>query len=366
MDKNNKEVKIGLVGYGISKLLGWSFLNIPRYYDTYSRNSINIFGVCTESKYSLDKAVRELGCEFITTKFEDLIYHPEIDAICVGVPDYLHFPVVDAAIKAGKPIYCEKPLTKTIEEAKALYDASLSNEVFVQMGFQMRFGSAIKEAKKIISNGGLGELYSFRCNYQHSGYEDPLRPISWRLDGSKTGGGALYDLGSHAIDMIMFLLGDISSVVAKQETYIKSRPLSKNNNELQKVNVDDITFSLAEMKSGVIGSLEATRLATGLRQGPEIVIHGSLGTIKLNGYTNPHVLEIYWKKPKELISKSGFENIIFDNGAPIPLEVASTKSFLDNLHGVKNDAPTIEEGYKVQEVLAAIQLSNKKNKWSFL
>lgn len=361
--KENKQINIGLIGFGIGKLLGWSFVNIPRYFTNYSKQDINIFGVCTESKSSGLKAVKELGCEFVTNDYNELVNHPEIDAICVGVPDYLHYPIVNAAILAGKPVYCEKPLSRTLEEARIMKEISESKNILIQMGFQMRYGSAMKEAKRILKEGGLGDIFSFRCNYQHSGYEDHKRPMSWRLDSNKAGGGALFDLGSHAVDMVMFLLGEVNSVIAKQETYIKSRPSTKNSNEYQTVSVDDITISLLEMESGVIGSLEATRLATGIRQGPEITIHGSLGTLKLNGYTNPHILDLFINKSKDLVSKPGFETIIFENGVPIPLEVTSAKVFIDNLRGDLNDAPTVEEGYKVQQVLEAIKQSNNEKKW---
>ena len=95
-----------------------------------------------------------------------------------------------------------------------------------------------------------------------------------------------------------------------QETFIKERPISKGASEKQKVLVDDVTFVTSELQSGVIGTIEATRLATGIRRGPELMIHGSQGSLRFNAYSGPDVLDLYLNSPRKISNASGFEKLM--------------------------------------------------------
>lgn len=355
--------QIGVIGFGIGKMHSWAFSNIPHYYPEYSASDIELVGVCTSHHDTAEAAAEQFGFPFFTTDYRELCEHPDVNIVCVGVPDVLHEPAVMAAVEARKHVYCEKPLALDVAQAEAMIAAATSAGVVHQMAFQMRFGSAAQAARELIASGGLGELFSFRCTYQHSGYENRDRPISWRLDSDKCAGGALYDLGSHAVDTIRFLLGEYKSLVAKQETFVKERPISKGSEKRQKVEVDDLTILLVEMQSGVIGSIEATRLATGISQGPQITIHGSEGSLQFNAYTSPEILELCLKSPQKALSASGFEGLRLGPKNPIPLEVASQHAFLKNVERLKVAPPDFLDGLRVQEVLDASKESSQHRQW---
>lgn len=360
---SKNKFRIGLVGFGIGKTHAWAFRNIPHFYDDIDADQIELIGISTAHEKSAKAAAEKYDFPFFTSDYEELLNHPDIDIVCVGVPDYLHAPVVKSAIKAGKSIYCEKPLAYNLSEAKEMTKLAVKAGIVHQMAFQMRFGPAVMAAKQIIENGQLGEVFTYRCNYQHSGYEDPSRPLSWRLDSKQSGGGALYDLGTHAIDGIRFLLGDYKRITTKQKTFIKNRPISKGSEKQAKVLVDDVTFLLAEMQNGTIGSIEATRLATGIRRGPEITVHGSEGSLRFNLYSQPELLEVYLKTPMKAAKTSGFEKLQLGPRSPIPLEIASQYNFLKNLEKGKSSPPDFVDGLKVQEVLAASKESSEEGKW---
>ena len=170
---------IGIVGFGIGKTHAWAFNNIPYYFNGIDAKQINIVGISTAREKTAQSAAKKFDFSFSTDDYTELVNHPDVDIVCVAVPDVLHAPVTKVAIQAGKHVYCEKPLAFDLIQAKETTQLAIEAGIVHQMAFQMRFGPAIIEAKKIIENGQLGELFTFRCVYQDSGYEDHNRPFSW-------------------------------------------------------------------------------------------------------------------------------------------------------------------------------------------
>src|SRR5205085_4705885 len=113
---------------------------------------------------------------------------------------------------AGKHIYCDKPLTRTLAEAEEVAEAARTAEVIHRMTFNYRFAPAMLRAKQLVDEGFLGDLYHFRGLYLHAGYIDPKRPHTWRLDMARSGGGAIMDLGAHIVDLVRYLIGDFDAV----------------------------------------------------------------------------------------------------------------------------------------------------------
>jgi predicted dehydrogenase len=143
-------------------------------------------------------------------------------------------------------VYCEKPLALNGEEARQIAAAAEKQGVQVGLTFNFRFVPALMRARRLIEEGLLGEVYSFRAEYLHTGYQDPARPMSWRMRRELSGGGALVDLGSHVIDLVRHLLGEFASVRAVMHTYIDRRPAHRGSGESVPVTVDDAAYSSAE------------------------------------------------------------------------------------------------------------------------
>jgi predicted dehydrogenase len=137
-------------------------------------------------------------------------------------------------------------------------------------------------AKKMIADGALGAIYHFEFNYLHSGYQNPNRPLSWKLRRAQSGGGALVDLGSHIIDLARYLLGEFAEVKATTRTYVTERPVSANSLERGPVDVDDAAWLYAKMQSGAQGTLFTTRFATGAADDLTMQIYGERGALKFS------------------------------------------------------------------------------------
>ncbi|MCL6630038.1 MAG: Gfo/Idh/MocA family oxidoreductase, partial [Armatimonadetes bacterium] len=254
---------IGMIGYGfMGKMHTYSYLSLPMLYDP-APAKIKLVGICTASEESGQKAMEQAGYQFATQDYHDLIKRDDIQVINVCTPNFLHKEQIIAALEAGKHVYCDKPLAMDLDEASQIWEVAKKSKAIHQMTFQYRFIPAILKAKMLIEAGFLGHVYQFRVLYLHSGYIDPNRPMSWRLDKSRGGAGAAYDLGSHIIDLTRYLLGDFEQVLATTETFVKKRPVSVGSADFAPVEVDDVFWSQVRLKSGAVGVIEASRMSTG-------------------------------------------------------------------------------------------------------
>jgi predicted dehydrogenase len=200
-------------------------------------------------------------------------------------------PVIAAAIKAGKHIYCDKPLACNADEARQVLGLLAGYTGTSQMALQYRFLPATLRAKQLVRDGFLGTVLNFRCAYLHSGYVDPKRPFSWRLDKSQSGGGALYDLGAHILDLTEHLAGPITDVYCTCETFTRGRP-RPDGTGMAEVQVDDHAVVLGHTHEGALGVVEASRVATGTNDDLRFEIHGTQGALRFN-LMNPNWLEAY-------------------------------------------------------------------------
>ena len=234
-----KTLGIGIAGYGfIGKVHTLSYLNLPYYYDPVPAK-LKMVGVYSRTIENAKKGIEQAGFEFATADYRDLLERKDIDIINICTPNSYHKEIIIEALRAGKHVNCEKPLALDLSEAKEiLAEASSHPELISQVTFEYRHQPAMMRAKKLIEEGLLGRVYSVRAAYLHSGYIDPNRPMSWRLEKKYSGGGALYDLASHIIDLVRFLLGDFKKVYAKQNTFIKKRPIPGKEGEFGEVEVD--------------------------------------------------------------------------------------------------------------------------------
>lgn len=254
---------------------------------------IVLHSVCTSGTRSGRAAREEAGFVSSTTDFASLVSDPAVDVVDVSLPNQLHRPVVEAALAAGKHVYCEKPLAGTIDDARAIARMVTRDSPAPPrfgMVFQYRFIPAVLKAKEMIDAGRLGRVYTFRAEYLHSGYQDPDRPLSWRMRKEEGGSGALADLGSHVIDLVRFLLGEFESVQGHLETFVKQRPLATGSRETGPVTVDDVAWFRARMADGAVGTVEASRFATGTLDDLRLWIYAEKGALHFD-LMNPDYLD---------------------------------------------------------------------------
>jgi predicted dehydrogenase len=286
--------------------------------------------------------------------------------------------IIDA-VNANKHVYCEKPMAMNLSEAREMLEAAEKSGVVHQVTFHNRFSPAMLRAKQLVDEGFLGQPMSFRVAYLHSGYVDPNRPMSWRLDKKQSGGGALYDLGSHAIDLIRYLLGDCTKVFASLHTFIKKRPVKSTDETIYAdVEVDDLAILQMNTQNGAVGTIEASRIATGSTDELLVDVHGTQGALHFNlmdanwlyaydarakseplggmqGYTRVQTIQKY---PQPAVFPSSKASIGW-----MRLHVASLYDFVTNVVRGEVGEPSFLDGVKTQEIMEAALISAEQGKW---
>jgi predicted dehydrogenase len=375
---NQKQARLALVGYGgIGRVHTYAYKALPFHYAQLPLEPAPTW-VAVHHDQTGPQAMREGGFTHYTTDFREAINSSETDFVDCCTPNHLHLEVALAAANAGKAIYCEKPLARDLTEVRTMLSAVEEASVTHQVAFNYRFVPAALRAQQLIADGRLGDILAFRFHYLHSGYTNPNRPITWRMQKAISGSGALGDLGSHIIDLSRFLLGEYSAVSAILHTYIKQRPLDKQSGALGVVDVDDAFLCQVKLANGAIGTLEATRMATGTNDDLRFEIHGTLGALRFS-LMEPNHLGFYdATKPGDPIGgERGYTYVDTIGNYPPPahfpsarapvgwlrFHIASQYDFLCRLTGRPAIGATFVDGLRTQEIMTAIALSSERGAW---
>jgi predicted dehydrogenase len=372
-----RSVRVGLIGYGgIGRVHAMALRDIPFLYGL-PANAVQIVGVATTRPETAQQAAQEIGCEYATADYRALLARPDIDFVDVTTPNHSHAEIVIAAAQAGKHIYCEKPLAMNVAEGQRMVAAVEQAGVKTQMTFNLRFFPALSRAKQLIESGFLGNLFSFRGRYYRSSYIDPNKPISWRQKKEIAGGGALFDLGSHVLDMLYMLLGPFVSVQATMDTLIKERPAAAGSTEKVAVDVDDIALLHARLANGVLGLVEISRMGTGFTNEVVVEIFGDKGAIRFNA-ADPDWLEVYDVRDAEAPfgGMRGFKKIEALGryaGAKSPdwtMAPGFNRSHAEGLYQFckaiwedKPASPSLRDGLHIQQVMEAAEQAAREGGW---
>jgi predicted dehydrogenase len=368
---------IGMIGYGgIGRVHGMAYRSLTFHYGL-PADAIRIVGVATTRAETAQAAAAELGCDFWTADYRELLARPEIEAVDICVPNHMHAEIVEAAAAAGKHIYCEKPLAMNVAEGKRMAAAVERAGVKTQMTFNFRFYPAVLRARQLMEEGFLGRIFSFRGRYYRSSYIDPNKPISWRQQKAIAGGGALFDIGSHILDLLYSLVGEFAAVQATLDTLIPERPAAPGSTERVAVDVDDIALLTLRTKEGVLGTVEASRMGTGLTNDIGFEIFGEKGALRFNGL-DPAWLEVYDVRDSDKPTGGlrGFRKVEAVNryaGQKAPdwsmtpdfvrTHAECQWQFLKAIAEGRPTQPTLADGLHIQAVMEAAERSSQEGRW---
>ena len=294
-------LRVGLVGGGFmgrTHVMGYALAD--RAYADMARLEIAAIAEISEERAAA--AGREFGIERSTADWRELVDDPGIDIIDISVPTSLHREIGLAAIAAGKHVYCEKPLTPSARGALELTELAEAAGVKTQVGFNYLANPLMAVARDLVASGELGVIYSYRGIHAEDYMSDPNGPFTFRHDPK--GGGALADIGSHALATAEHLLGPIAQVMGECTTLIDHRIDSAGNR--QPVRVDDVSRAFLWFSSGASGSIEANWCATGRKMQHDFEIHGSEGALL---FTQERLNELHLYQAKGRAGLRGFSKI---------------------------------------------------------
>ena len=380
---SKRVLNIGLIGYQfMGKAHSNAYRQANHFFDLPA--DINMHTICGRNESAVTQAAKTLGWKNVETDWRKVIANPEIDVIDISTPGNLHAEIAIAAAKAGKAVWCEKPIGNTLSEAKAMMDAVLEAKVAHAVFHNYRKAPAVALAKRMIMEGKLGTIYHFRAVYLQDWIADPNFPLVWRLQKEVAGSGTHGDINAHIIDLGRHLVGEFDEVCGLLHTFIKQRPLAgeidanlgaKASQEMGEVTVDDAAMFLAKFKNGALGTFEATRFAVGRKNKNSFEINGSKGSIVFN-LEKMNELEYYNNDdPADL---QGFRLIQATDGNhpyaghywPVGHIIGYEHTFVNlvadavtNMVEGKPISPDMVDGYENQRVLDAVERSHESRTW---
>ena len=382
------QLRVGMVGYafmGAAHSQAWRTVN--RAFDLPLSAQMTV--VCGRNESSVAAAAAKLGWSEHTTDWRSVIDRDDIDLVDICTPGDTHAEIALAALAAGKHVLCEKPLANTVAEAREMATAAVraqAHGVRAMCGFNYRRVPAVTFMRRLIEAGKIGTIRHVRAVYLQDWIVDPEFPLVWRLQKEVAGSGALGDIGAHIVDITQYVTGQrIRSVSALTETFVKERPLpsasaglsaSGNGAGTGPVTVDDAALFLARLDGGAVATYEATRFATGRKNGIRVEINGSLGSVAFD-FERMNELEFY--DGTLPATEQGFSRILVTEpdhpymaawwpaGHPIGYEHSFTHEMRDLIEAVatgQDPAPSFTDALQVQLVLDAVERSAASRSWA--
>ncbi|GID93373.1 Gfo/Idh/MocA family protein [Amorphoplanes digitatis] len=382
------QLRVGMVGYafmGAAHSQAWRTVNRAFDLPLSARMSV----VCGRDEEKVAAAAAKFGWEGHSTDWREVIERDDIDLVDICTPGDTHREIALAALAAGKHVLCEKPLANSVAEAREMAEAAAQaaeRGVRAMCGFNYRRVPAVALMRQLVAAGRIGKIRHVRAVYLQDWIVDPEFPLVWRLRKEVAGSGALGDIGAHIVDLTQYVTGQaITEVTALTETFVRERPLPSaaaglsaagdRSSGLGQVTVDDAALFLARLDGGAVATYEATRFATGRKNGLRVELNGSLGSVAFD-FERMNELEFY--DATLPTTEQGFSRILVTEpdhpylaawwppGHPIGYEHSFTHQLRDLIAAVaagEDPTPSFADALQVQLVLGAVERSAAASAW---
>lgn len=325
-----------------------------------------LIGIAGRDEQAVGEAARRYGFAGHTTDWRDLVADDRVGLFDNSGPNHLHAEPTIAAAQAGKHVVCEKPLGRNADEAYETWQRVQAAGVRHMCAFNYRFVPAVRLAREIIGSGELGEIHHFRGSYLQDWGRTAAGPAdAWRFDPAAAGSGALGDLGAHVIDLARYLVGEIADVAGRVATFAPGR------------GVDDAFEAVVAFDTGAVGTIEASRFATGRKNALRWEINGSRGSIAFD-LERLNELEVHYDGSDPGSRAQGFRRVLVTeadqpfiaNWWPPGHIIGWEHTFIHELHHllacidegrpVSPDGADLQDGYRAAEVCDAILRSARE------
>jgi len=340
-----RKLNLGIIGTGWPGQMHAEAIKTTSLANLYAGADVDEQRLATfQSDYGPDKTFRD---------YHELLEDPNVDAVIVCLPNFLHFPASLAALEAGKHVLCEKPPTLNATEMKALRDEAAKRKLTYSFSRQFRFTPAMRAAKKAIEEGRLGEIYHAQATFVRS-RGIPAGVGNWFTEKKRSGGGALIDIGIHALDAVWYLMGtprplSISAKVFRNFAHLAKVPV---------FDVEDAAYAFIRFANGAVVQLEtswAGNLTDDIpprqyfgQESNNSILYGTKGSVRLRPLT------LFEDRGGELVS--------------VPLEVAEDepngfalqmRNFLESVAGDAEPVNNAAQAVELMEMIDAIYASSE-------
>jgi predicted dehydrogenase len=360
-----QSVRIGLIGAGF----------MGKIHSIAYRNAAMLFGsevpgvdaaTVTDFDATLaDRAVRDWGWGRAVPTWQEVTASGDVDVVDICTPNDNHVDIALDALAHGKHVLCEKPLALDGESSFRLCEAARDSGRVTQVGFVYRQWPAVAMARKLIDEGAIGQVRTARAQFLLDYNSNPDVPMSWRFDKVRAGSGALGDVGSHCIDLLQHLVGPISQVAARMQTFVPQR--RGPDGRPVDVTVDDQTEILADFDSGASGTILASWAGTGHKCDLGFEVIGSRGSVSFTWQRSNELQFFDGTDPQD---RQGFRTILIGPAHPRAdgihtvaaqglgytdaFTIAARNTLRNLVAGEVLSGPTFVDGLRVAEVTDAV------------
>jgi predicted dehydrogenase len=368
------KLRIGLIGSGfMGKAHAFGYTTAARVFDLPYEPELHTLADINDDAAA--KAAAALGFARSTSDWRAMVADPDIDVVNITSPNALHKEMALAAIAAGKHVYCEKPLAPLAADAREMAEAAEAAGVKTQVGFNYLCNPMLGLAREMIAAGELGEIRGYRGVHAEDYMADSAGPFTFRHDAA--GGGALADIGSHALATAEFLMGPaagpITRVMGDCVTMIAERPDGKGGK--RRVEVDDVGRAFLRFASGATGSIEGNWIATGRKMQHDFEIYGAKGAL---AFSQERFNELHFFSTEDRRGRQGFRRIEAAPDHPPyglfcvapghqlgfnDLKAIEVAGFLDAVAGRRRDPFNFRAGLRIQTLVETIHASSRAGAW---
>lgn len=357
------EIGVGIVGGGyMGKAHSVAMAAVGAVFNTGLRPRLEM--IAASSDESAERYREAFGFARGTGDWRVLVADPKIEAIVIATPQDLHLEIASAAFALGKPVLCEKPMGATLADAEAMVRAAEGHVNMVAYNYIRT--PAAQFARKLISDGEIGDVTWFRGEHTEDFYADPREPATWRASGRAN--GTMGDLSAHMINAALALVGPIKSLSAEIETVHKTRPGGEVTN-------DDHAQFMCRFANGVMGHLYFSRVSTGRKMGYAYEVSGTKGAIRFD-QEDQNALWLYRMEGPE--AERGFRKILTGPAHPDYKPfclgpghgtgyqdqiIIEAKDFLTAIETGEPIWPTFKDGLEVMKVIDAAWQSSETRTW---
>ncbi len=360
-----REIGVGIVGGGyMGKAHAVAMAAVGALFDTALRPRLEMIAASTAA--SAERYRAAYGFRRATADWRALVADPLVEAVVIASPQETHHDIALAAFAAGKPVFCEKPMGRSLSESRAMTAAAEASGLANMVGFNYVRTPATQLARQLLADGAIGAVTWFRGEHTEDFLADPAAPATWRTSGEAN--GAMGDLAPHMINAALALMGPIATLSAVVETVHPVRPGGAVDN-------DDQGQMMCRFASGAMGHLFFSRVATGRKMGYAYEISGTRGAIRFD-QEDQNALWLYLAEGPEALR--GFRKILTGPAHPDYLPFCQgpghgtgyqdqiTIEARDFLRAIETGAPvwpTFRDGMAVNRVVAAAMASSKARAW---
>jgi predicted dehydrogenase len=361
----SQSINVGIVG------LGWPG---ERHAEALNASPLGIvYAACDQNAERLKAFVDSYGPKQSFTSFDEMLLDSELDAVVIGLPNALHYPFSLRALQAGRHVLCEKPPTMNAEQMRTLHEEALNRGLVYYFGRQMRFSPAMQAAKKVIAERRLGEIYFAETMWVRS-RGTPAGLDGWFTDRSKAGGGAMIDLGVHAVDAAWYLMGTPQPLAVSAQTYQKFPQLVEG----KVFDVEDNAYGMIRFENSATLLFKvcwAANLTDDIPLDPKrgrsllsTTVYGPKGSLKVTDVCKidssicPSPLVLFEDKGAELVKS----DLTVQDLRGVPLRAyefaEQDKNFLRCVRGEESAVNSSSQAVQLMEILDAIYQSSKLGK----